>query len=264
MQQFYAENFTGISSFLGAMEIAFMHEAWPESAALGSQNHKEMAMRIDYAISLCSGIGLRLSVKKLQELKADWHSGARGDNWREVVSGAVAAAGWLVRSELEEELFLHVAPVAAEYYRFPLRGWEAVSDRFLCHFDVEEAGKCFAVGRYTASVFHLMRVTESAVLGLQIFLAAPDVKAHFGSVLNKIEHLLQKTKFEALPTHVKQHHGFLSAVLPQLHAVKDSWRNKVSHVDGKILPSDTFTEEMAAGVYGATKLLMQKLEEGLP
>jgi hypothetical protein len=56
----------------------------------------------------------------------------------------------------------------------------------------------------------------------------------------------------------------MQALLPQLHAVKDSWRNKVSHVDGKIIPTDVFTEEMSAGVYEATLLLMKKLADGLP
>jgi hypothetical protein len=63
--------------------------------------------------------------------------------------------------------------------------------------------------------------------------------------------------------HLKGHLQFLKDVLTQLHAVKDSWRDKVSHVD-VLIPTDTFTEEIALGVYEATLILMKKLADGLP
>jgi hypothetical protein len=109
-----------------------------------------------------------------------------------------------------------------------------------------------------------MRIVERAVLELQAFLDKPDPKAHFGSVVSKLEHLNIKTRFNDLPEQMKPYRAFLIDVLPQLHAVKDSWRNKVSHVDGLIIPRDVFTEEMATGVYSATRLLMQKLAAGMP
>ena len=168
--------------------------------------------------------------------------------------------------EMQSRLFLSLSMGEAEHYQGPLDGWIEV----LCRFpnamtDVEEARKCLALGRYTAAVFHIMRVTEAAVLELQCFLdTKPDAKAHFGSVLQKLEDLKQKTAFKNLPNHLKPYARFLGDVLPQLHAVKDSWRNKVSHVDGRIIIADVFTEEMALGIYGATLLLMKKLACGLP
>jgi hypothetical protein len=68
----------------------------------------------------------------------------------------------------------------------------------------------------------------------------------------------KKTRFDFKP-----YAPFIQSILPQLHALKDSGRNKVSHMDGKIVPTDLFTEEMAAGVYDATLLLMKKLATGL-
>jgi hypothetical protein len=87
---------------------------------------------------------------------------------------------------------------------------------------------------------------------------------HFGSVLNRLDALNRKTEFKDFPAHLQPYREFLIETLPQLHAVKDSWRNKSVHVDGKIVPIDVFTEEMALGVYSATLLLMQKLSKGLP
>jgi hypothetical protein len=109
-----------------------------------------------------------------------------------------------------------------------------------------------------------MKVVEASVLELQMFLRAPDVKAHFGSVLTKLEQMIQRTKYEHLEERFRPYLPFLKDVVTQLHAVKDSWRNKVSHVDARIVPTETFTGELALGVHDATLLLMKKLASGLP
>jgi hypothetical protein len=166
--------------------------------------------------------------------------------------------------ELSERRFYSLTPAAASFFEEPLKGWEAVSDRFGCGFDVEEARKSIALERYTASVFHLMKVVEAAVLELQMFLKAEDVKAHFGSVINKLEYMTQKHKYEHVPKHLQPYLVFLREVLTQLHAVKDSWRNKVAHVEALLVPANTFTEELARGVHDATLILMNKLASGLP
>jgi hypothetical protein len=150
-------------------------------------------------------------------------------------------------------------------YEQPLRKWSAVIERFNCDLDVEEAGKCLALDRHTAAVFHLMKVVESGVLALQCFLDGKrDPKAHFGSVLSKLETLNTKTAFADLPPDLKPYRTFLIDTLPHLHAVKDSWRNRVCHVDNIIVPTGAFTCEMAHNVYNCTLGLMSTMVEGLP
>jgi hypothetical protein len=87
-----------------------------------------------------------------------------------------------------------------------------------------------------------MKVVEAAVLELQMFLKDKDVKAHFGSVVAKLEDMTQKQKYDHVSADLQPYLQFLREALTQLHAVKDSWRNKVSHVDTFIIPADTFTE----------------------
>lgn len=166
--------------------------------------------------------------------------------------------------DLEQRRFLYLDDSSSSFYEAPLAGWGRVIDRFGCSFDVEEGRKCLALGRYTASVFHLMKVVEAAVLELQMFLDKTDHKAHFGSVLMKLEKLTQDTKFDELPPHLQPHKRFMADTLTQLHAVKDSWRDKVTHVDSHIVPIETFTPELARGVHDAVLMLMNKLAEGLP
>jgi hypothetical protein len=205
-------------------------------------------------------MGLSLSVKAADRIVNRLKGGAR---LPEVTTDMKELQTRIV-DELDSVLLLRVEADRVEKYRSPLDGWEVVVDRFSCAFDVEEATKCFATERYTACVFHLMRVVESAVLELQIFLKEKDLKAHFGSVIQKLENLVQKSKYDDVPAYLQSYLPFMRDALPQLHAVKDSWRNKVAHLDNRIIPTETFTEELASGVYSATLLLMNKLSIGLP
>jgi hypothetical protein len=168
------------------------------------------------------------------------------------------------REDLERHVFLQVNPERSGFYTEPVGDWRRIADRFRCEFDIEETRKCLALGRFTASVFHCMKIVEAAVLELQVFLKQPDVKAHFGSVLSKLENMTQKQDFQHIPTHLQPYKQFMIDVLAQLHAVKDSWRNKVSHVGSHIVPEGIFTEEMSRGIHDATLLLMQKMVDGLP
>jgi hypothetical protein len=169
-----------------------------------------------------------------------------------------------VLNDLAVHLFLSVDSESATFYLKPLLGWDAAIARFGCSFDIEEGRKCFALGRHTAAVFHLMKVVEAAVLELQIFLKDADVKAHFGSVLTKLEQMTQQNRYEHVPTDLRPYLQFMREVLTQLHAVKDSWRNKVAHVDAFIIPTETFTPELAKSVHDATLALMNKLANGMP
>ena len=167
----------------------------------------------------------------------------------------------------EEELRSHVffgELTYARFYRDPIGPWWQVAKFFECRDDIEEARKCIALGRFTASVFHMMRVVEAGVLALQIFLEGrPDPKAHIGSVISKLEDMTQKTKFDHLPPVMQAKLPFLIEVLPHLYAVKRAWRDKVVHADSKPFPKGTFTEEKAVEIHEASLALMKTLGEGL-
>lgn len=154
----------------------------------------------------------------------------------------------------------------ARFYKEPTRGWESVIARFRCGDDVEEARKCLALGRATASVFHLMKVVESGVVALSVFLnmKTEDPKANFAGVLKRLERIVQETKYTDLSREGQRNLPFLRDVLPQLHAVKEAWRDKVAHFDNRIMPVERFTEEKALEIHNAALALMKKLAEKLP
>jgi HEPN domain-containing protein len=134
-----------------------------------------------------------------------------------------------------------------------------VADRFSdATFDISEAGKCLALGRYTASVFHSMRVLE---LGLQSLAheLLPNNKwddKNWGKILRDIEDAIGKMErdplWTATPNWREQRESFAQASA-QFSAFRDAWRNHVAH------NRRTYTSEQAEDVFRAVKAFMQSL-----
>ena len=173
-----------------------------------------------------------------------------------------------LKEDMEHPLMFLMPVSLKPYYDSPRKGWESVVDKYPSPQlidDISEAGKCLATDRLTGCVFHLMRIVETAVLELYWLTGLPaDEKAHFGSVVSKLEKLTQKTEFKDLPAFTKPHIGFLRDILPFLHSVKDAWRNRVSHVDGRILPTEGYKPEDVLEIYMATRGLMKTMAAKAP
>jgi len=72
--------------------------------------------------------------------------------------------GERITDELTLCLFMQVPTDRASYYADTPQFGDKVSQKFpKAVTDIQEAAKCYATGRSTASVFHLMRVMEHAV-----------------------------------------------------------------------------------------------------
>lgn len=106
-------------------------------------------------------------------------------------------------------------------------------------FEIEEAAKCLAMGRATASAFHSMRALEVAVKSLAAFLQIPDpVKAtdrNWGNVLRSVKTKMDENypAKERLPGSV----GLaVEGVYMTLDAVKNPWRNATMHTENQYQP----------------------------
>lgn len=108
-------------------------------------------------------------------------------------------------------------------------------------FEVEEAAKCIAFGRYTASVFHAMRVLEIGIRALSKRLGIPDPlkpseknwSKFLGAIKSQIDQLWptnsrlpgsEGVAFEGLYAH--------------LDAVRNPWRNATMHVETIYAPHE--------------------------
>ena len=153
----------------------------------------------------------------------------------------------------------------AEIYEHWPKGWELIIDRFADTVDdVEEAQKCFALSRYAASVFHCVQVVEVGLIALGKFIKVADPKSGWTAVANELKKIVSK-KREDLTDFEKQHFQFLEQVQGTVEALKNAWRNKVSHVQGKIvLMTREFSPEVAEEILMASRSFIRRLATDLP
>jgi hypothetical protein len=125
--------------------------------------------------------------------------------------------------------------------------------------DAAEAGDCFALGKYTACVFHLMRVMERCVqkMGIELGLSETVVcELEWQKILNNIRGAIKrKWPSEKDPERVKH-----ESIISHLETVKIAWRNPTMH------PKQTYTEEQAREVLLAVKTFVRnfvQLQGGL-
>ena len=131
--------------------------------------------------------------------------------------------------------------------------------------DLELACQCAVFECNPACVFHLMRATEIAVPKLAKLCGIDDPKPSWGSLLDKAEKFTQRTRYDELPDTLKPHIGFLGTVVADMRGMQRAWRNKVVHVEDKLIigPGD-FPPQVAAEILTSTRAFLHDLAVGLP
>jgi hypothetical protein len=170
-----------------------------------------------------------------------------------------------LNDEMKERYCWALSLKEAEYYEFWRKGWELIIERFPDTVsDIEEAQKCFALSRYPATVFHSVQVVETGLIELGTFIKVADPKSGWTAVANELKKIVSK-KREDLTEFERQHFQFLEQVQGTVEALKNAWRNKVSHVQGKILlMTKEFSPEVAEEILFASRSFMRGLIAALP
>jgi hypothetical protein len=125
--------------------------------------------------------------------------------------------------------------------------------------DIEEAGRCLACHRGTATVFHLMRVMEvglratSQALGIPY---APSWESHLKQIQDRIN-----MKWRKRGIRWKRDEPFFRGVLGHLQAVKVAWRNPTMHIVNHYTPEQA--EDIFNSVRGFMRHLATRLSENL-
>ncbi|MFY9820037.1 MAG: hypothetical protein WAM82_01565 [Thermoanaerobaculia bacterium] len=135
-----------------------------------------------------------------------------------------------IRHELESVLWLHVSHDRSKYYLEAQDGFgESVATAFCSvSYNVEEASKCFALGRYTACVFHLMCILEVGLDSLAHALALPYSQKNWNEILKTIEAAIVAIVPGSTPTW-KDDKEFYSTAALEFKFFRDAWRNHVAH-----------------------------------
>ena len=137
---------------------------------------------------------------------------------------------------LDRPRFKAIASDKLDYFEQPRKefGEDTIAKFQPVGSDVEEAGKCYAAGRDTACVFHLMRVMEVGLRALGSSLNDPrlDPKRNpsWDSILKKCDEELGKA-LKDRAVEWRDDDAFYSTATANLRAVKDAWRNPTMHVE---------------------------------
>ncbi len=156
-----------------------------------------------------------------------------------------------LHDEIASKMLLFLTMKEAGYYEYPLEGWEDVVDAFpSTAFEITEASKCYALNRYDATVFHIMRAVEVGILALLSSINKPMSNGNWGAYIEAIE---KHARTQSPP--VKK--GALEDVAAHLRTVKNAWRNPTMHVENR------YSETEASRIYEASKGLLQSISKAI-
>lgn len=124
--------------------------------------------------------------------------------------------------------------------------------------DVFAAVDCWALGHYTAPVFHSMRVLEHGLRALASELGKTFDIQNWQNIIDEIESEI-RAQGRSLPRGMQKSErlGFLSSAAKEFVYFKDGWRNYVSHNRA------TYDELQSHSVYEHVRSFMNNLASEL-
>lgn len=260
MRKFPAEQFANF-----AKVIAIVRSVGGTSAENPSHSYratKDACKLIAGAESACRAIGLRASAATIRKIAA------LGTEEQPSRMALVELAGELdgrLNDEMRETYFMVLTPRESQFYGNPREGWEDIIKRFPASLgDVEEAAKCLALSRYAATVFHSIQVVEIGLIELGRFLDVKDPLPGWTATSGRLKEIVKKPYKDRSPLE-NENYAFVEQTEGTVEALKNAWRNKISHAHGKlvVLTAD-FTPEIAEDILYASRTFMRRLTEGLP
>lgn len=173
-----------------------------------------------------------------------------------------------IQGELQERVFAFVPTSKAAKLTNISNEWAEVWAKFpSCKEDVERAVDCYALEQDTASVFHMMRVSE---IGLRSIAKKVDVKLIDKGKRQPIEYATWDKVIQGINTKINAAralpHGprknkslqFYSQAADQLVYIRDTWRNEVSHT------RKSYNDGEAVGVITRVRDFMELLAKNKP
>lgn len=243
MEKFSAVAFFNIGNILSAMELFYRAE---KAKMQMSEGAKEVTLqRMAEMEEVCTRLNLRVPLKRITKIKNDLSM--PGFTY-EMLSTHVKNLSAEIQWEMEEMLFMHISQERAECFNKPdLLGKDVLAKFPALQYDITEAGNCYASGRSTAVVFHLMRIMETGVqeFGNKLGVALVNEK-NWQNILDEINKQIKS--LPKGPATVE-----MSQATANLYAVKLAWRNEVMH------PKDTYTLEEADNLIRQVRIFMQQL-----
>jgi hypothetical protein len=213
---------------------------------------EEQCIDLEFRASLAS-------VRKIQRVLAD-----PNPTHKDLRPLEIELLGRLM-DEMGEKFFWTLTTREAELYNRPRTGWVEIIDRFPDTVtDIEEAAKCFALARYAAAVFHSVQVVEVGLIELGKLIGVTDPLSGWTATTNRLQQIIKKGH-DARTSFERQHFAFLEQMHGTIEGLKNAWRNKISHAQGKLtLLTADFSPDVAEEILFATRAFMRRLATDAP
>lgn len=163
-----------------------------------------------------------------------------------------------IHDELEGQLFFYIPPDEAAYFNEPnWIGIEVLLKFPSVEWEATEAASCYALQRYTACVFHLMRVLEYGLAALASALGVSTANPNWHQILVGCENHIKDLK--GCDPNWKQNEQFYNAAALEFRHFQRALRNHTAHVHEKYSASDAKTAMDHVGSF--MKHLSERLSE---
>lgn len=125
-------------------------------------------------------------------------------------------------------------------------------------YDLEEACNCLAMGRFTATVFHLMRIMEILLRAIHACLGLPPPSGadkNWGNMLQAIKANMNGRNANGNSGWTGKDRQFFEDLFASIDAVRVAWRNTTMHVEQR------YDKEEAQHLFHVVKALSKKLAD---
>lgn len=258
MRQFEIRLLVSVAQMLGQLEVlVYKQDLYPDKDATLKKTRDDVGATLQKLLGILDSFDLPYARAQVERIVSNLE---RYPNHKEL-SDQFGVLVDRITDELDQKPCYLIAAERVKFYNGRHLFGEDVDRAFpSAMLDIEEAGKCYAVGRGTACVFHLMRVMEVGLRALATSLndvsLDPKTNPTWERILSRGDKELQKPlKDRAEEWRVDD--LFFSTATANLRAVKDAWRNSTMHVE------ISYDDERAFDVWNAVRAFMRHLARKL-
>lgn len=202
--------------------------------------------------------GLTFTVSQIEQLQTRWN------DYQDMNLFSLQCTELLRRleDELKSMVLLIVAGDIQALYENPRSGWEECILRFPQTVDnVDEMNRCFALTRYTASVFHSLLIAETGLMELGKHIGVTDPKLGWDATCKTLEKICKSGRTQYAYTIP---FNSIEQINQAVQSMKVAWRNKVSHEAGRLVVLiPEFTDQQAHEIIMATRSFMRWIADVL-
>jgi hypothetical protein len=246
MREHYAERWYALACLMGNMITAAEKRDPGDPVKEGFVIDQLGAIK-----ELCEASNLRVSLYLINNLLV-YHREMKPSLLYSIFLTELQALKNAIGAELSTFVFFKINDEYAPYFKqkSPF-GIEVDTNFSRASLDIEEAAKCLALSRPTASVFHVMRVMEVGLkaIGNELDIPyAPSWESYISQITAKISEKRPKKSIDWI-----KDEPFFRDVLGDLQSIKIAWRNPTMHI------VRNYNSDEAEDIFRAARTFMKRL-----